>query len=929
MKELLQFTLIGLGLGSSYALFAQGVVLVYRGSGIVNFAHGALGVLASYLTFVTCQRDQGMAIGPSIALGILAAVVTALAFELVVLRLLVRAAPITRLIATLGLLAVVQAGVEMRYGAANQPVPPFLPHDTFDWGGVRVQEQVLYIIGVTLVVTATLWAVTRYSRVGLAISAAAQNERALQTLGWSPKFLSSLTWGVGAGVAGLAGVLVAPLTGLSTVGFTLVVTVASLAAALLGGFRSFPLTLAGGMVVGVGESLVTLYRPDIQDFLGQDQITGLNRAVPFLVILVVLVIRGRGLPLRSHVTDRLPRLGTGQLNLRGVAVASLVLLVLLFGVFDDRWAAATYVSLSSGVVVLSVVVLTGYAGQLSLGQWALAGTGALLAGTLILRAGWPMEAAVPAGIFLTIPAGLLFALPALRTRGVNLAVVTLGLGFTVREVVFANGRWVAEGVDSGTRVGPADVFGYEVDASTHPHRWALVCLVGFVLSAIVVANLRRSRTGRRLIAVRTNERAAASLGISVFGVKLYAFGVAAAIAGLGGVLVGFQSSTVTYERFNAFASINAVAYAVIGGLGYVIGAAISAPNAIGGLGTRVMEDLLDLGAWDAVVGGVLLLVVVVTQQDGIAEVAVHGTRSLVRRLHLGPRQPPAPELVERAAAAPVDPVTLQVRDVTVRFGGVTAVEGVGFHVAPGEVVGLIGPNGAGKTTIIDAVTGFVRPAAGTVSINDARIEGWSTSKRARHGLRRSFQSLELFEDTSVEDNIRAGADSGSRLSWVTDLVWPGQHPLPETAVAAIREFGLEDSLARKPDELPYGRRRLVGIARAVASAPSVVLLDEPAAGLDESESRELAHLIRRLADERRMGVLLVEHDVGLVMSTCDRIVVLDAGRVIASGAPDEVRRDPAVLAAYLGAAAADVDPADQPERPEQPEQPEQQMVGDP
>jgi len=919
MKELLQFTLIGLGLGSSYALFAQGVVLVYRGSGIVNFAHGALGVLASYLTFLTCQRDQGMAIGPSIILGILAAVVTALAFELLVLRLLARAAPITRLIATLGLLAVVQAGVEMKYGAANQPVPPFLPHDTFDWGGVRVQEQVLYIVGVTLVVTVALWAVVRYSRVGLAISASAQNERAVQTLGWSPKFLSSLTWGVGAGVAGLAGVLVAPLTGLSTVGFTLVVTVAALAAALLGGFRSFPLTLAGGMVVGIGESLVTLYRPDIEDFLGQDQITGLNRAVPFLVILVVLVIRGRGLPLRSHVTDRLPRLGTGQLNLRGVAVASLVLLVLLFGVFDDRWAAATYVSLSSAVVVLSVVVLTGYAGQVSLGQWAMAGTGALLAGTLILRAGWPMEVAIPAGIFLTIPAGLLFALPALRTRGVNLAVVTLGLGFTVREVVFANGRWVAEGVDGGTRVGPADVFGYEVDASTHPHRWAVVCLVGFVLSAIVVANLRRSRTGRRLIAVRTNERAAASLGISVFGVKLYAFGVAAAIAGLGGVLVGFQSSTVTYERFNAFASINAVAYAVIGGLGYVVGAAFSAPNAIGGLGTRIMEDLLNLGAWDAVVGGVLLLVVIVTQQDGIAEVAVHGTRSLVRRLHLGPRRPPAPELVERAAA-PVDPVTLRVSDVTVRFGGVTAVDGVGFHVAPGEVVGLIGPNGAGKTTIIDAVTGFVRPAAGTVSINDARIEGWSTSRRARHGLRRSFQSLELFEDTSVEDNIRAGADSGSRLSWVTDLVWPGQHPLPDTAVAAIREFGLEDSLARKPDELPYGQRRLVGIARSVASAPSVVLLDEPAAGLDESESRELAHLIRRLADERRMGVLLIEHDVGLVMSTCDRIVVLDAGRVIASGTPDEVRRDPAVLAAYLGGAPTETETVDEPQ---------QQMVGDP
>jgi ABC-type branched-subunit amino acid transport system ATPase component/branched-subunit amino acid ABC-type transport system permease component len=912
VTDFLQFTLIGLGVGSAYALFAQGVVLIYRGSGIVNFAHGALGALASYLTFLSCQRDAALPIVPSIAIGIAAAVVAALAFEVVVLRRLARAAPITRVISTLGLLTVVQASVELAYGKANQPVRPFLPADTFDWGGVRVQEQVLYIIGVTLVVTAALWALVQHTRVGLAISASAQNQRAVETLGWSPRFLSSLTWGVGAGVAGLAGVLVAPLTGLSTVGFTLVVTVAALAAALLGGFRSFPLTLVGGLVVGLGESLVTLYRGDIEDLLGQDQITGLNRAVPFLVILVVLVIRGRGLPLRSHVTDRLPRLGSGRLNLRGVAVASLVLLVLLFFVFDDRWAAATYISLSSAVILLSVVVLTGYAGQISLGQWALAGIGALLAATLVLRAGWPMEAAVPAGVLLTIPAGLLFALPALRTRGVNLAVVTLGLGFTVSEVVFANGRWVGEGLEAGTRVGPAEVFGIEVDASTHPHRWAVVCLVGFVLAAVVVANLRRSRTGRRLVAVRANERAAASLGISVFGVKLYAFGVASAIAGLGGVLVGFQSAVVTYERFSVFESINAVGQAVIGGLGFVVGAAFGAPNAIGGLGTRVIDDLMNVGQWDALIGGVALLVIILAHQDGVAEVAIHGTRSLVRRLHLAPPPRPADEALVEHVPAPVDPATLQVADLTVRFGGVVAVDGVSFDVAPGEVVGLIGPNGAGKTTIIDAVTGFVRPAHGAVELDGRRIDRCSVSERARRGLRRSFQSLELFEDTSVADNIRVGSDQGSRLSWLTDLFWPGHHPLPDTAVAAIREFALEDSLSQLPEELPHGRRRLVGIARSVASAPSVVLLDEPAAGLDESESRELAHLIRRLADTRRMGVLLVEHDVGLVMSTCDRVVVLDFGRVIASGPPDQVRHDPAVVAAYLGGSAAGTDDAGEP-----------------
>jgi ABC-type branched-subunit amino acid transport system ATPase component len=179
--------------------------------------------------------------------------------------------------------------------------------------------------------------------------------------------------------------------------------------------------------------------------------------------------------------------------------------------------------------------------------------------------------------------------------------------------------------------------------------------------------------------------------------------------------------------------------------------------------------------------------------------------------------------------------------------------------------------------------------------------GWTAARRSKHGLRRSFQSLELFEDISVENNIHAGSNAtDSKLSWITDLFWPGTHPLSPTAVAAIQEFELEDSLTLLPGELPYGRRRLVGIARAVASGPSIIMLDEPAAGLDEAETGELAHLIRRLADQRKMGVLLVEHDVGLVMSTCDRIVVVEFGRVIASGTPDEIRDDPLVRAAYLG-----------------------------
>jgi ABC-type branched-subunit amino acid transport system ATPase component/branched-subunit amino acid ABC-type transport system permease component len=896
----IQFLLIGIGLGSTYALFAQGVVLIYRGSGIVNFAQGALGMIASYVCFLTVHADWGWPIVPSIVVGIVVSVAVSMAYQFLVLRTMKNAAPIVRLISTLGLLISIQAGVELKYGRANKRILPFLPSETFDWGGVRVQEQVLYIIGVTWVITFGLWAFARYSRPGLAITAAAENERAVQTLGWSPAALSALTWGVGGALAAVAGILVAPLTGLSPITFTNVVTITALAAALLGGFRSFPMTLVGGYVVGIGESLTGRYKLDIEDALfGGNEVRGLPRAIPFIVILAVLVVRGRGLPLRSHLSDRLPKLGTGILAPRAL-VFGLAAISIFLWLTPANWAVAVYLSLSSAVIVLSVVVLTGYAGQLSLGQLAIAGLGALFSGSLVLRADWPMELAILVGVLLTIPAGIIFALPALRTRGVNLAVVTLGLGFVVQEVIFQNGRWIGNTVDGGTRIGKVELFGIDVSTITHPKRWAFVCLIALTLAGLLVANLRRSPTGRRLIAVRTNERAAASLGISVFGAKLYAFAVAAGIAGLGGVLIGFKNSTIIYSDFNILASIFSVGFAVIGGLGFVVGAIASAPNAIGGLGGEFMEEILTISSkWEAFVGGIILLIIIVVQQDGVAATATEHGRPINKALRLVTDPPPRPPLGE-AIVESVAPKTLAIEDLTVRFGGVTAVDGVSFDVEPGEVVGLIGPNGAGKTTIIDAVTGFVKPAEGSVSLDGESMNTWSATRRALGGLRRSFQSLELFEDVSVEDNIKAGADVATRQSWITDLFWPGKHELPSTAVAAVKEFDLEEHLDQLPSELPYGRRRLVGIARTVASGPSVVMLDEPAAGLDENESRELATLIRRLADERRMAVLLVEHDVGLVMSTCDRIVVIDFGRVIAAGTPEEIREDAAVKEAYLG-----------------------------
>jgi sulfate-transporting ATPase len=924
VTQAIQFAILGLGAGAAYTLLAQGIVLIYRGSGIVNFAHGGIAMFAAFFCFLTLVEKHGWAVELALPASVLLAALLGVAIQNGVLRFMRNTAPLVRLVATLGVLIVLQglAGQQL-WDTEFHQVDQFLPVRNYtlnEWfgfdgelGRVVIQQDRLILLGIAIVLTIALWAFTRYTRVGLAISASAENERAASALGWSPNFLATITWAIGGAMAGLAGILLAPNAGLSLTVFTIVVTVNALAVALIGGFSSFPLTLLGGVALGIAESEVLTYSSDISTFLDdtfgiENGATGLQRALPFIVIVVVLVVRGKALPLRSHVLEKLPDLGTGVVT-RWFLAAVIGTMLLLDGfAFDAKWSTALYTSMIVGVFILSIVVLTGYAGQLSLAQYAVGGLGALFASRFVADEHWPAELAFLAGAVFAILVGVLFAIPALRTRGVNLAVVTLGLGFAVQQVVFANPYFTGD-FGSVTEIGRIEVFGWDVSSAEHPERYFVVCLAVFIVSALMVANLRRSGSGRRLIAVRNNERAAASLGISVFGAKVYAFAVGAAIASFAGILLAFKDTTVVYSRYQPFQSITTVGNAVAGGIGWVLGAVFGAQFAEGGIGT-IFLDWVDLGTWLVTIGGVVLIVVVVFNPNGIASVVLNDERG-IGKLRLRLRRAPRREELGDAETRAVSPATLEVHELTVRFGGVVAIDKVSFGVEPGQIVGLIGPNGAGKTTIVDVVTGFTKPTEGRVTLDGTAMVGraWSPARRARAGVRRSFQSLELFEDISVAENLHAGAAEHTRLSGLRDLFWPGRHPLPPAAVSSVREFALEDDLDRLPGELPYGRRRLVGIARAVASAPSVLLLDEPAAGLGETETNEFGSLVRRLAHERGMAVLLIEHDVDLVLSICDRIVVLDFGRKIAEGAPAEIRADPAVIAAYLGEDAPAVEAA--------------------
>jgi sulfate-transporting ATPase len=229
-----------------------------------------------------------------------------------------------------------------------------------------------------------------------------------------------------------------------------------------------------------------------------------------------------------------------------------------------------------------------------------------------------------------------------------------------------------------------------------------------------------------------------------------------------------------------------------------------------------------------------------------------------------------------------------------------AVDDVSFKVSPGEVIGLIGPNGAGKTTLLDVITGFTRQQSGRVLLDGTDVSTWSPERRARAGIARSWQGVELFEELTVRDNLLVAEDHSSLLRYVRDLVWPDRRPLSAFGESVVDDLGLREFLDQRPTTLPHGVIKLVGIARTIIANAGVVLLDEPAAGLDNDESRELATLIRHFAARHGVAVVIIEHDMALILNTCDRIVALDFGSKIADATPREIQANEAVIKAYLG-----------------------------
>jgi len=903
---------LGLGNGATYALLALALVLTYRASGVLNFATGAQALYGAY-TYAFLRQGQLFNIIPGLPkttdLGgevpwlpalLISCVISALLGALMyvaVFRPLRKAPALAKAVASLGVLVILQALVSKRMGSLVVVVEAIYPSKRWTWQGQSVLSDRVYLAITVIALTLLITALYRWTRFGLDTRATAESETGAYVSGLSPDRIALLNWMLAGTVAGVAGILIAPLSPVTPSTYTLFV-VPALAAAIVGEFKYLVPTAIAGIGIGMIQAWL-VFLSGQYSWMPQ---SGVGEIVPLVVMLVALLVTGKAVPERGSVSR--PPLGRAPRPRMYVApiVAGFVVGAIALVVTQGSARVAVITTLIFAVIALSLVVVTGYAGQVSLAQLALAGVAGFVLSYLTHDHGVPFPLApILASLAATI-VGVLVGLPALRLRGLTLGVVTLALAAGIEAMWFRNSSLFGITLvqSFGNTIEKPEILGVDFGIGTgnaFPRlQFGFLCLVVLVLVAFAVARLRNSALGSAMLAVRANERSAAGIGVNVVYVKVVSFAIASFIAGIGGSLLAYRQSVVTWETFAALAGLTFLSTAYLAGVTSVYGGVNAGVIAAGGIVFFLLDDWIGLGGeLFAAISGVLVILTLMRNPEGLAaggHELVHKVRAWRRRRapELDTPERPAPmaaaEPVVRTPPGPDAPAVLEVDGLTVRYGGVTAVHDVRLRVPRGGIVGLIGPNGAGKTSAIDAVTGFAR-ADGTVVLDGQSIERLKPHQRVRRGLARTFQALELYDDLTVEENVSAAA-FGVRGD--------ARHGAVRRALDLV---GIADLRERHAEDLSQGQRQLVSIARACAADPHLVLLDEPAAGLDSTESRWLGERIRAIS-ATGTGVLLVDHDVALVLDICDYIYVLDFGAVIAEGPPDAIRADRAVIDAYLG-----------------------------
>jgi ABC-type branched-subunit amino acid transport system ATPase component/branched-subunit amino acid ABC-type transport system permease component len=925
MTQFLALVVTGIVSGGIYAILSSGLVLTYVTSGVFNFAYGATAFTVAYVYY---QLHSGLhwplPVAAIVSLLVFAPLL-GLLLDRAIYRNLAKASGVAKIVATIGVLVALPnivlvlanwltttAGVSLNVQSIVALPPGLGPYPPKVWTiatGATINSDQVAVFVAAVVVSLGLWIVIRWTRVGLNIRAAVDRRGLASLRGINPDRVSTQTTVVGSVIAGLAGVLIAPLFNLDPTVFTVLMFVAA-AGAVLGRLRSIPIAMAGGLFIGLAQSMVAGYVN-----ISPSLIPGLRSAVPFVLLFVGVLFVGRERGrLAGQVTEDVPPpdyvsdLPTWRRRLPwAVGVGVLIIWIQVSSTF---YSTLTSEGIAMGIVFLSFVVITGAGGMVSLAQAAFATLGALVAANLLSHGMAFLPAALIGGLCACV-LGLVVALPSLRLGGLWLALATLAAGFMADEVLFqipaiggpASGRAIARPV-----LGPINF--------NNAAAYGTLLLIVFGILALLVHNLLRSPTGRLMSAVRSSEVATETSGSSTILPKFVLFGVSAAIAGFGGTLLAannYRIDPLSYPTtvgmvwiaVMAVFGIRRIGSALIAGLLYVLfpevlqhvtssslvptilfglGAISLAKNPDGIMAIRGLKQQAGRerrrqkrAATEAAAQLPVAPTVTCTGEPLVQKPAARSVGIPEGRARLDPA-------VARAAPTPTEaPAALEFRGICAGYDGVVAVHGVDITVPRGQFLVIVGPNGAGKSTLCSVASGLHRPTSGSILFDGVDVTALPAHERAQRGLILAPEYRGIFPGMSVEDNLAV---------WVKD---------PAAREEALSRFPILAERRRQSAQLlSGGEQQMLTLVPLLERVPSVLLIDEPSLGLSPTATLQVLTALGQL---RAQGttVIVAEEQARRVLEVADRVVVLEVGRVTWQG-PAADFGDEQARELYLGKA---------------------------